>query len=270
MVKGPKGLPWAAHWTKRDVMKQISAIGFDLFNTLIIAQGDALNDAVGRLVHSLHESGFEFESGPFRKIHREEAVGFIHRANKEGLETHNSIWISAALKRFGYVVPPHDTRISAAVDAYFSAFFDHCSLIPGTRGMLTVLSERYRLGLLSNFTHAPAALGLADHLGLRSFFDVVVISGELGFRKPHPMMFERLVEGLKVSKDHMIYVGDDPETDIIGAVGAGIQPVWMTYVRDHHLAAVPGYLSNAGELPGDDVPRISTWDDLFPFLDQWD
>ncbi|MGM0426729.1 MAG: HAD family hydrolase [Thermodesulfobacteriota bacterium] len=247
-------------------MKQISAIGFDLFNTLIIAQVDALNDAVGRLILSLHESGFEFEAEPFKKIHREEAVGFIHRAKKSGLETHNSLWISAALKRFGYTVPRDDTRICTAVNAYFSAFFDYCRLIPGTREMLRALEGRYRLGLLSNFTHAPAALGLVDHLGLRPFFDVVVISGKLGFRKPNPIIFDHLMNGLGVSKDQIIYIGDDLESDITGAKDAGIQPVWMTYVRDRHLAPVPGYFADAGELPGEDTPRISNWEDLLGML----
>ena len=52
--------------------------------------------------------------------------------------------------------------------------------------MLGELKERYRLGLLSNFTHAPAAKEIIDGVGLASLFDVVLISGDLGYRNPHP------------------------------------------------------------------------------------
>lgn len=243
-------------------MKHIAAIGFDLFNTLIIAQSGALKDAVGRLIHSLRESGLEFDPDRFQKIHREEAIAFIRRAKAQGRETHNSLWISGALNRLGHTVPPEDPCIATAVNAYFSAFFDYCELIPHTLDMLNTLHGRYRLGLLSNFTHAPAAEGLVDHLGLRPFFDTVVISGENGYRKPNPAIFDCLVEGLGISKDRMIYIGDDPESDITGAMDAGIQPVWMTYVRDNHLTAVPGYLADAGDLPAEDVLSISHWEDL--------
>jgi len=82
--------------------------------------------------------------------------------------------------------------------------------------------------LLSNFTDAPAALRLIDHLGISHFFDVVLISGELGYRKPHPLVFRRLIEELRVEKDRLIFIGDDLESDIRGAQEAGLIPVWMT------------------------------------------
>jgi len=97
--------------------------------------------------------------------------------------------------------------------------------------MLETLKGKYRLGLLSNFTHAPAALRIIDHMGLSPFFDVVLISGQIGYRKPHPSVFRRLVESLCVNGGETLYVGDDPEADINGALRAGLQPVWFTYAR---------------------------------------
>ena len=73
--------------------------------------------------------------------------------------------------------------------------------------MLRELREIYPLGLLSNFTHAPAARGLMDHLGLTSFFDVVLISGELGYRKPHPHVFRQLIEALDVPRNRFSLSG---------------------------------------------------------------
>ncbi len=246
-------------------MHDIKAIAFDFFNTLITVERSALKDALGRLTRSLGQSGVALEEGAFKKAHREAALRFIQTAHRDGRETHNSLWISAALEVLGYNIPPRDPRISAAVEAYFSAFFDHCRIIPGTREMLDAVKGSYRLGLLSNFTHAPAAKGLIRYMGLAPYFEVALISGDLGYRKPHPFVFSRLIEQLGVDKTQTVYVGDDPEPDITGANQAGIHPVWFTYVRDRDVSFVPGDLSGSVEEPWGDVPRISEWEE-FPSL----
>ena len=132
--------------------------------------------------------------------------------------------------------------------------------------MLGTLKGRYRLGLLSNFTHAPAARAVIDSVGITHFFDVLIISGELGYCKPHPLVFRRLIEQLGVKKGQILFVGDDPLPDITGALQAGLQPVWMTYVRDKHIPLSPSPSSDA-ETVNSNVPVISTWQDLLDLLD---
>ena len=249
-------------------MHNIKAIAFDLFNTLITVESHGLGEALTRLVRSLKKSGLDLEYEPFKQAHRESAVRFLEETRKDGTETHNRFWISDALKSLGYDVPPDDPRIATAVDSYFSAFLDLCHLIPGTGEMLQALKDRYRLGLLSNFTHAPAAKHIIEHVGLNHYFHVVLISGDLGFRKPHPSVFWQLIDRLGVEKNQILYVGDDPEADIIGALQTGIQPVWTTYVRDNNIPATPGIRIGSDETPDIEVPRISTWEDLFSLLNR--
>lgn len=249
-------------------MNHIKAIGFDLFNTLITVEPQALKEAMSRLVRSLRKSGLAVESEPFKQAHRNAALRFLKEAQRDGRETHNRFWISAALNDQEYSVPPDDDRIAVAVEAYFSAFYEHCHLIPGTTEMLGTLKEQYPLGLLSNFTHGPAAREIIDRVGLNLFFDVVLISGELGYRKPHPLVFRRLVEHLGVDNHLVLYVGDDPEPDITGAQRAGLQPVWTTFVRDHNLPLAPGIPYSTAEGLDDSVPRISTWRDLLSLLEK--
>jgi putative hydrolase of the HAD superfamily len=195
-------------------MNHITAIGFDLFNTLITVEPHALDEAMRRLIRNLRQSGLELGDEPFKEAHQEAALRFIEKARQNGRETHNRFWISAALQTQGYDVPPDDLRIAAAVTAYFSAFLKRCHLIPGTKEMLRALRGLYRLGLLTNFTHAPAAREIIDRVGLTPFFDVLLISGDLGYRKPHPLVFRRLIEHLGVEKNQILYVGDDPEPDL--------------------------------------------------------
>ena len=131
----------------------------------------------------------------------------------------------------GYNVEPDDARVALAVEAYFSAFVDYAVPLPGTLDMLTALQGRYRLGLLSNLTHAPAAVRIIDRLGMTPFFDVVLVSGQLGYRKPHPRVFHTLIEHLNVPKEQTAFVGDNLDADIKGAQQVGIQPIWMNYVQ---------------------------------------
>ncbi len=247
-------------------MNQIKAIGFDLFNTLITWEPGALSDALTRLAGSLAQMGLCPEYEQFKKAYLKAALGFIKRANKEGKETHNRFWISAALQTMGYDIGPDDPRISPAVDAYFSTFLDFCHPIPGTIEMLETLKGEYRLGLLSNFTHAPAALKIIDHVGLGPYFDVVLISGQIGYRKPHALTFNRLIESLGVDGGDVLYVGNDPEADINGALRAGLQPVWLTYALGKKNLLPPGAESDQVEIEDDKVPVISTWKELFLLL----
>jgi putative hydrolase of the HAD superfamily len=249
-------------------MPRIKAIGFDLFNTLLTIDPRALEDGVERLMASLAASGIPVKEESFRDAYRESALRFMYETRLDGRETHNRFWISAALMSQGYQVEPDDPRIAAAVTAYFSAFMGRCLLIPGTLEMLETLMGSYRLGLLSNFTHPPAIRDIIDSLGLTPRFDVVLISGELGYRKPHPLVFQHLIHGLGVKRDQILYVGDDPESDIMGATQAGIRPVWFTHVRDNKIPSARGIAGMAAQEPDGDVTRISEWAALLSLLEK--
>ena len=248
-------------------MQKIKAIGFDLFNTLLTAKPNALPTAVERLIRSLQESGISFEQETFKEAHRKAAFRFIKETRTKGKETHNRFWISAALEELGTDLSPEDPRIENAVEAYFSAFFEYCELIPGTLRMLGTLKTRYRLGMLSNFTHAPAAKKLIGTLGLTSYFEDIIISGEIGYCKPHPIVFDELVEKMQAEREEILFVGDDPDADIGGALNAGIRPVWMTYANNKEIpfSSSDADMDRYGFLS--EVQKIADWDDFLALFE---
>ncbi|MBW1998440.1 MAG: HAD family hydrolase [Deltaproteobacteria bacterium] len=247
-------------------MNNIAAIGFDLFNTLIFSDNSTLGEAMGNLIRSLRGEGLSLDEQSFARTYQETALGFFEECRRTGIETHNRFWISTTLGELGYSIGPDDPVIARAVDAYFSAFFPHCHLVPGTLEMLQSLRRDYHLGLLSNFTHPPAARKILDLQGLTPFFEVILISGELGFRKPHPRVYEALISSFCASPGRILYVGDDPEPDIIGAERAGLRPVWTTYVKERGLSRMPMGVDSYAEAPGSHVPRISSWEELLSLL----
>ena len=69
-----------------------------------------------------------------------------------------------------------------------------------------------------------------------------------------------------MERDQILFIGDDLDPDIHGAKEAGLNPVWMTYVRDNRVPTFPGYTAAEEKEAGADVPRISKWQDLQELL----
>ncbi|MDY6794279.1 MAG: HAD-IA family hydrolase [Actinomycetota bacterium] len=82
-----------------------------------------------------------------------------------------------------------------------------------------------RLGLISNFEDWLD--DLLDRLGLKSYFEVVVISGREGFEKPHPVIFEIALERGRVDSNLALHVGDSPISDLEGALNVGMQALLL-------------------------------------------
>ena len=247
-------------------MCRFRAVGFDLFNTLITIEEEALETAIHTLTRKLQFEGFAITSQDFNSVYTNAALSFIREAKQSHRETHNRFWISGALDKFGYSVDPEDPRIIRSVEQYFASFLEYSKLIPGTTEMLSELAQNYKLGLLSNFTDGAAARNLLNHLGLTRFFSSLLISGELGYRKPNPFVFDALAESLQVRPWEVMYIGDDPEADVQGALNSGMQPVWTTYVRDNNVSFAPGVDQNLKEPPEQNIPKISHWQELLEYL----
>lgn len=91
---------------------------------------------------------------------------------------------------------------------------------------LTALRERgFRLGVLSNWDDRLRPL--LERLGLTAFFDVIVISCEVGHRKPAPEIFLRAARALNLEPNQILHVGDSPELDVQGATRAGLQAIGL-------------------------------------------
>jgi len=260
-------------------MEHITAIGFDLFDTLITLENLGFQEAMDRLVGALQRQGFPVASETFLPIYRSAASDFMSRAREAGKETHNRFWISAALQQLGHGVRPDDARLHPAVDAYFSAFIDHAVILPHTLPSLRILQRHYRLGLLSNFTHPPVVYELLARFGLDELLDVQLVSGALGYRKPMPVVFDTLAERFGVPHAQVAFVGDNLQADIEGARDAGLWPIHTTYAQHYKTMQSSGVkATSSGEDPDpptwlghapeerecsdSDVPIIQSWDDL--------
>jgi HAD superfamily hydrolase (TIGR01549 family) len=64
-------------------------------------------------------------------------------------------------------------------------------------------------------------------LDLEHWFDVIVISGEVGIAKPDASVFDLALNKLPVERENVWHVGDSLTADVAGAKAAGLTAVWI-------------------------------------------
>jgi FMN phosphatase YigB (HAD superfamily) len=69
--------------------------------------------------------------------------------------------------------------------------------------------------------------------GIGVEIECVVDSGNVGFMKPDPRIFQAAVDFLGLEPDQVWYVGDLPAIDVVGARRAGIQPYLLDPLSLH-------------------------------------
>jgi putative hydrolase of the HAD superfamily len=89
----------------------------------------------------------------------------------------------------------------------------------------TLASEQVRLIVISNWDERLRLL--LQRLRLNSYFETLVISCEVGFPKPSPVIFEHAAAKLGLPPQAILHVGDSAEMDLRGACAAGFQAVQL-------------------------------------------
>jgi putative hydrolase of the HAD superfamily len=132
-----------------------------------------------------------------------------------------------------------DEQLERFLEAEHAAWQPARQLAATTHALLESLRDRgLRLGLVSNALDPPELLHRdLQQLGVAERLDVAVFSSEVGWRKPHPAIFERALDALEVPAEHVLFVGDTISTDIAGAAALGMhtcQAVWFRADDDEH------------------------------------
>jgi putative hydrolase of the HAD superfamily len=104
-------------------------------------------------------------------------------------------------------------------------------LFPNAERTLNELKVRgIKMALLTN-GEAESQRAKVEKLGLRNFFPVCLIEGELGFGKPDLRMYQLALDSLHAQASSTWMFGDRLEFDIIWAQNMGIKGIWCDYKR---------------------------------------
>ena len=223
------------------------AVVFDLFDTLVDLRfedleriehrGKALPASVTRLHACVAEHrALDLDTflGEMRGVDR--ALRDVQVDEGREISTHTRF--TQLLERLDLAVPELAERLTqihmATIQALVAVPDHHAPL-------LRALSGQVRVGLCSNFTHAATALDVVESAGFREYFDAVVISDSVGWRKPRKEIFQAVLEALDVAPEEVLHVGDSLRADIAGAASLGMRTAWITrrvrepeaQLRDH-------------------------------------
>jgi putative hydrolase of the HAD superfamily len=165
---------------------------------------------------------------PFEEFRRAllEVSAAMHEAHAPDHREHPSRErFRRALARFD--ATPDPAVAEALSLAHMAHLVEQTSMPASHLELLHALSGHYRLGLVSNFDHAPTAQAILARYAVHRYFDVTLISDDYGRRKPHPSIFEEALFRLGVTPAEALYVGDSAAHDVVGAQGIGLDVAWI-------------------------------------------
>ena len=114
--------------------------------------------------------------------------------------------------------------LKAIANKVVTAWQKHISLDPEAHRVLNTLHRSKKLALVTNFDHPPHVHSVLNKFDLTPYFDSVVISGEVGVKKPDPRIFDTALEQTGIKPEEVIYVGDTDD-DTQAARTAGMVPI---------------------------------------------
>jgi putative hydrolase of the HAD superfamily len=238
---------------KRNAVMQVDAVLFDLFDTLIlIDKGETYYEpSLRRLYESLVKNGVNVPFDDFRHVYFKVRESFYSETRKTLEEPHFNLRVSQTLQRLGYDFDASDRIVVGATMAFADEFMRYVRLDNGVLEVLKRLHKKYKLGIVSNFAIPECGWRLLQNYGLKAYFDVVVISGEVNRRKPSPEIFQRALKGLGVNASKTVFVGDTLDMDVKGPKDVGMKTVLVRRrpVEDITDTKPDFVIENLDELP---------------------
>ena len=115
-------------------------------------------------------------------------------------------------------------ELNFIANSCLNAWVKYTSLDPLAIPILTKFKKNKKIALISNFDYPPHIYTVLSDMNIYEYFDSIVISGEVGVKKPDPTIFSFALKETGLQNDEVVYIGDAPE-DAQGARAAGIYPI---------------------------------------------
>lgn len=241
----------------------IRAVFFDVGGTLHVSYNSpALADQFSALLlDKLREAGIilPLSASELTPVLHRNAEAYKHWSETTRRELPNlSIWMEYYLK--GFQIAPEKI---APIAEKLSVLYDSVRMRNEVRaGMLETIVRLHQMGLaqgiISNIISSTWVPELVKTYGIAPYMAAVVLSEDVGIRKPDPEIFRIASRQVGIPLTEMAYVGDTLSRDVLGARNASLPLVIqiqnpLTAFRDQdylHTNIHPDYLiSELSEIP---------------------
>jgi HAD superfamily hydrolase (TIGR02253 family) len=223
-------------------MDQIKAITFDLDGTL--AQGALDSEKYEKaLIDYLKEIGYSGERAKLNQA-RQAMLEKMKKSQARNIELRFDLLYSNLLYELGLEITQE--RLDH-IEGLYNRFY-RIEIFPGVKEVLEELKGKYKLAIVANAITNVSKLAL-EKLDLAKYFDYIVLSRDLGVRKPDLEIFVYALRSMWVKGGETVHVGDSLKDDVQGAKNAGMKTIWIK--RDEEATNIqPDYvISKITELP---------------------
>jgi FMN phosphatase YigB (HAD superfamily) len=140
------------------------------------------------------------------------------------------------LELLGHTEPEiTDVALEHITRAHMRLLRESFEVRPQVIQVLDWAKGRYRTAMISNFAYAPTLYESLDHFKIRSAFETIVVSAEVGWCKPHRIIFDHTFEKMRIRPDEALFIGDQLYIDVYGALNSGMHVAWIETERQDWL-----------------------------------
>jgi len=209
----------------------VTTVLFDLVDTLVEETEESASLRYQTQVKAIYESlgndGIVVDWHLFEKEYMEARRRQLAASEETLREYDMAQRVTNVLSLFSISVSPTSACVPKALDIYMDLWINTLTVKETTTASLAELAKNYRLGLVTNFAHIPGANRTIDRFRLRPYFQTILISGEFGWKKPSPRIFEAALHNLSSKPEETVFVGDNCKDDITGAKQMGMRTVFL-------------------------------------------
>jgi putative hydrolase of the HAD superfamily len=124
-----------------------------------------------------------------------------------------------------------DDLINVIAIEYLDSLSEFNHLFDNTIEILEYLKGKYKLHIITNGFEEIQVKKLETSKIMR-YFDVVVTSESVGFKKPNPKVFNYAIEKANAKNTTSIMIGDSIEADIEGALNIGMKAIHVNFEKE--------------------------------------
>ncbi len=211
---------------RRDALL-IKAVLFDFGGTLVDA-GSRMDYEAASLIQlnrALENHGIIVTCQEYERAHREVWTRIIRRGSLR--EVAFTSLVCETLNKLGYSFQPTDKLIIDATEAFMKPWIQARVMDGAVPSVLSRLKKTYKLGIVSNCSWSPALRKTLERFKISHYFDGIVVSVDVGWRKPSPKIFRKALQTFGVAASETVFIGDELDDDVEGAQRVGMHTVWL-------------------------------------------